>query len=545
MESFLGMSFDVFRETCFAQQGKFMDVVEMRHSERVSYFQKITGLKRAEELRTALQEKINHIPVYSFLDRDLKEAKKTVNETKDKLKKLKLKKRNASLKLKRICIDENWADMLGLPTYSEVEAKKSKCSSRFFEIQTILKQTNSAISKCTGSFKNDKLEEFTKEIFTEFNAILATERKQLLSNRKKLFSEVSEKILFIKDSELKNKNSNLIQLRLQCRLAESGICPTCAQSVKYPGDPKKFEEKITEIETEMFDLQEEIKNLKEGLKIKNRLIYLNSQIPSEFDLDRYMEYRQQVDLYLRNKEKIDGLNTKKALMEAELESIACRLTELSEIKYIEDVDKEKLIAKIDKREKINKELVQLETEIRLTEDYLKEKEIFLTKLLQDQKESIAYEKLRKNFERAKVLLHRDNLPRLVMGRILECLNERLTFYLDKFEVDFAVEIKENFEFLCDFYTTGDANKPAFLSLSGGQKVTLALAFRFALADVLGSSIPLLVLDEPTVHLDDASIESMCDVFKEVKKFAEKGISIFISTHDKELQRTFTRTIDLC
>ena len=62
MAEIIGMPFDVLRETCFVSQGSFTEVVQMRHSERLKYFQRITGLKVAEYIRASIQTVLNEMP---------------------------------------------------------------------------------------------------------------------------------------------------------------------------------------------------------------------------------------------------------------------------------------------------------------------------------------------------------------------------------------------------------------------------------------------------------------------------------------------------
>ena len=74
-------------------------------------------------------------------------------------------------------------------------------------------------------------------------------------------------------------------------------------------------------------------------------------------------------------------------------------------------------------------------------------------------------------------------------------------------------------------------------LSGGERQ------RVALARALLNDPPLLVLDEPTAHLDDARATSIVD---ELLGFAKDGRALLVATHDPRLAQAkgVTRILDL-
>jgi exonuclease SbcC len=74
------------------------------------------------------------------------------------------------------------------------------------------------------------------------------------------------------------------------------------------------------------------------------------------------------------------------------------------------------------------------------------------------------------------------------------------------------------------------------SLSGGEKVSIALALRLGMAHILGvSNLNFIILDEPTTHLDEERRKSLVSVLSQAFEANLDSISQFlIITHDSEI-----------
>jgi len=69
-------------------------------------------------------------------------------------------------------------------------------------------------------------------------------------------------------------------------------------------------------------------------------------------------------------------------------------------------------------------------------------------------------------------------------------------------------------------------------LSGGQQVAFALALRFALSENFNQKMELLILDEPTVHLDQTRRTALTELIKSLKG---KLSQVIVITHDPEIE----------
>ncbi len=75
------------------------------------------------------------------------------------------------------------------------------------------------------------------------------------------------------------------------------------------------------------------------------------------------------------------------------------------------------------------------------------------------------------------------------------------------------------------------------SLSGGEKVSVALALRLGMASLLGASnLNLMILDEPTTHLDAERKKSLVGVLSQLSEISnsQTPMQFLIITHDTEI-----------
>ncbi len=79
-------------------------------------------------------------------------------------------------------------------------------------------------------------------------------------------------------------------------------------------------------------------------------------------------------------------------------------------------------------------------------------------------------------------------------------------------------------------------------LSGGQRVRLAVATLRAIHSMVVPDVGLLVLDEPTTHLDTEAKLAMADMLRRIGE--EGGLQMLVCDHDPVLVDAFTTTIDI-
>jgi ATPase involved in DNA repair len=86
---------------------------------------------------------------------------------------------------------------------------------------------------------------------------------------------------------------------------------------------------------------------------------------------------------------------------------------------------------------------------------------------------------------------------------------------------------------------GGSGKRDVDSMSGGEKVAVALALRFALANLMGKGrTDFIILDEPTIYLDSDRRKSLVELISRLNRAQEERLTplnqIIIITHDEDV-----------
>jgi len=103
-------------------------------------------------------------------------------------------------------------------------------------------------------------------------------------------------------------------------------------------------------------------------------------------------------------------------------------------------------------------------------------------------------------------------------------------FFEEFNFDFG-DLNITEDLTVEFGIPGQG-KMTLDQLSGGQKVAFALSLRFAMARKFMSTLDLLMLDEPTIHLDTERKQELANLLMKLKG---KIPQMIIVTHDPELE----------
>ncbi len=139
------------------------------------------------------------------------------------------------------------------------------------------------------------------------------------------------------------------------------------------------------------------------------------------------------------------------------------------------------------------------------------------------------------------ILHRDQLPSLLIRYRLGQLLPSINSYLEILETPFRVSLDDETGFLADFHSGPQAGETfTAIRLSGGQKVLMALAFRMAL-----NTTGLLCLDEATAGLDTHYLTTLQRALAQLRQHSHAmGLQVILITHERSLDRCFDHIIEL-
>ena len=152
--------------------------------------------------------------------------------------------------------------------------------------------------------------------------------------------------------------------------------------------------------------------------------------------------------------------------------------------------------------------------------------------------------LKAHFEKVRDVLARGNLPLTFIQQYFAHLVPVLQGHLVTAGADFTVHLDkaEQVSFAFDKLDGSVSNMPVD-KLSGGQKVRLVVAFLMALHEMMSSKMGFLILDEPTVFLDEAGVESFGELLTDLThRLVSADMQVLISTHETSLKSSFTETI---
>jgi exonuclease SbcC len=141
-----------------------------------------------------------------------------------------------------------------------------------------------------------------------------------------------------------------------------------------------------------------------------------------------------------------------------------------------------------------------------------------------------------------------NGPRVMSQAVMSMLVDETNKFLGQFGAPFTVTpIEEGMGFRC-LFTDGRVTSeppPEATMLSGGQKIALAVAFRFAVYMTFAGKLGLLSLDEPTAYLDDETIARFADLLTKIREIAANmGLQILLATHEHGVMGSADQTIQI-
>ena len=544
VEKTIGMDFEKLKIASIVQQGELNSIINAKPKEFKELLNAIIGIDKLdvasesmkkvtkefrEKIKTDLGYDDTHIEI---LERDLERSHLEIKEAEPEKKQLELKQKQIHEELKKLQ-KELEIETPKVDKIKQLELRKDELlryvKETMKEIQQKISENERKIRDCEGCFEEIKLKvDFESKIQKVEEAVEDTLKK---------IQEMTSQIASLKEKQI-------LASKLQLK---DNKCPVC-DSIVEKLNPFFQEEHIKE---EIIKLQENIK-----LKEKERDMY--TQKKKEF-LEKVQKTRD-AEATLR----AHSINTKEELMEIQKENQIQKAklpmmnnNDLKEISQIDDHSKvifENILKlEVDTKGFSEKEFLNLKNTISEKQTSLSQMDQQVGGILEKiDKAKRQIETIEKVILELKIvkkyvskldkvqtnIFSRDgsvatSLRSWALNSISVKASEYLSFLNTKIQRIALSEKARDVSIAC--YSKTEVLE--LESLSGGEKVSVALALRLGMASLLGSSnLNLMILDEPTTHLDAERKKSLVRVLSQLTEISnsQTPMQFLIITHDSEI-----------
>ena len=544
VEKTIGMDFEKLKIASIVQQGELNSIINAKPKEFKELLNAIIGIDKLdvasesmkkvtkefrEKIKTDLGYDDTHIEI---LERDLERSQQEIKEAEPEKNQLELKQKQIHEELKKLQ-KELEIETPKIDKIKQLELRKDELlryvKETMKEIQQKISENERKIRDCEGCFEEIKLKvDFESKIQKVEEAEEDTLRK---------IQEMTSQIASLKEKQI-------LASKLQLK---DNKCPVC-DSIVEKLNPFFQEEHIKE---EIIKLQENIK-----LKEKERDMY--TQKKKEF-LEKVQKTRD-AEATLR----AHSINTKEELMEIQKETQIQKVklsmmnnNNLTEISQIDDHSKvifENILKlEVDTKGFSEKEFLNLKNTISEKQTSLSQMDQQIGGILEKiDKAKRQIETIEKVILELKIvkkyvskldkvqtnIFSRDgsvatSLRSWALNSISVKASEYLSFLNTKIQRIALSEKARDVSIAC--YSKTEVLE--LESLSGGEKVSVALALRLGMASLLGSSnLNLMILDEPTTHLDAERKKSLVRVLSQLTEISnsQTPMQFLIITHDAEI-----------
>jgi len=544
VEKTIGMDFEKLKIASIVQQGELNSIINAKPKEFKELLNAIIGIDKLdvasesmkkvtkefrEKIKTDLGYDDTHIEI---LERDLERSQQEIKEAEPEKNQLELKQKQIHEELKKLQ-KELEIETPKIDKIKQLELRKDELlryvKETMKEIQQKISENERKIRDCEGCFDEIKLKvDFESKIQKVEEAVDDTLKKN---------QEMTSQIASLKEKQI-------LASKLQLK---DNKCPVC-DSIVEKLNPFFQEEHI----------KEEIIKLQENIKLKEKELDMYTQKKKEF-LEKVQKTRD-AEATLR----AHSINTKEELMEIQKETQIQKVklpminnNDLKEISQIDDHSKvifENILKlEVDTKGFSEKEFLNLKNTISEKQTSLSQMDQQIGGILEKiDKAKRQIETIQKVILELKIvkkyvskldkvqtnIFSRDgsvatSLRSWALNSISVKASEYLSLLNTKIQRIALSEKARDVSIAC--YSKTEVLE--LESLSGGEKVSVALALRLGMASLLGSSnLNLMILDEPTTHLDAERKKSLVRVLSQLTEISnsQTPMQFLIITHDAEI-----------
>ena len=505
----------LFEVTTYSKQDEIRNLIEMKPKERQEYIDKLLQIQRYENTWENLKDVVNGFNSEIMVMEERVSSEELLAEqlrdSKEKMKELKVKMDSSN---KKLSSDRKKLETLRNELLNEKE--------RFEKILRTKSEFDAAKSRFESS--SEEMSKLDLEI---------TALKRKIKDHESRIPKVSDTESLIKrrteiESKITHENQKIAEFSAKLRdVGElKGKCPLCGS--KVTGEHKSEVEKeykniISESQGVVIDLGDELEKVDEILPSAKRRDEMMKSLESDKKFlnekqsriknmkDELLKLESVINRTKHDVEKFTSLKKRIDELQENESKLSSRVSSLdTEVKaYGNQINEEEA-----RRDGLKKQISDFE----IIKDHLKAKKSaveLLSKLRQD---------IRNIRERVRIRFLSD----------LKVEFQRKFEEIRRFEEEYSVDVKVDYEPVA--YAGGD--EVTISTLSGGEKTSVALSYRLAIADIAAQiggiqESELLMLDEPTTGFDEEDIKALPEALANLRTIPQ----ILIVTHAEELKET--------
>ncbi len=302
---------------------------------------------------------------------------------------------------------------------------------------------------------------------------------------------------------------------------ENALCPICgtelqegemeAQKLKDLERVTRAKELSREADENARRLWQQVPPLSEVSKATQAIVtqfentllqaetFFETTIPPELTTEEYLVFKEQLEQYQAS----EKIRQERVAAQVEVTRLQARLELLSTV--LGNPHKEATLeelqfaeAQIDLKTKAEAEEAMLLIKMTSAADEVVKFTEMLEQLEETKRERERVDLYRAHVNTVKDMLHRDQIPKMVLQYYLGSLREKVSAYLKAFEASFIVNIDDGFDMT---FTKGGGGERQLERMSGGEKTVLSVSLHLAVSELFGNGLGVLVLDEPTSNMD--------------------------------------------
>jgi len=547
VEKTIGLDFEKLKIASIVQQGELNSIIKAKPREFKELLNAVIGIDKldvaslamkevSKNFRETIKEKIGYDDTHiEFLIRDLEKCQKELSESLPQKKILIENQMELQQEIEELQanLDQNAHK---LEKIRQLESRKNELQlyvkETIMEIQQEIREKERKVKDCELCLEHAGSRAELEDKIERVNHAVG-ESQQNIQNLSNKVASLKEKKILAKKLELKDNK-----------------CPVCDSTVEKLNplfQEEHLEKELVLIQQKILASQKELEMYQR--KLKEFTEKLQNSINAEATLkahaitnkDELLKIKKDIETKRINIQKIPVLSNNNLLEMAQVDShskiIFENIKELEEeTKGFNEQEYTNLKININEKQlklsKINQQIGAIIEKISKNEEQIRVIEESISELKIVNQYMAKLDSINSNiFSRDGAVA--TSLRSWALNAISSKASEYLVLLNTKIQRIHLSEKARDITIMC--YSKNESLD--LESLSGGEQVSVALALRLGMANLLGvSNLSLMILDEPTTHLDAERKKSLVGVLSQLGNISNSTtpMQFIIITHDTEI-----------